>query len=107
MVGLGVTLFAGLTMVSNVPYYSFKTINLKKSVPFLAIFVFVLVIALLSVRSRPSCSSRASWATRCRATSRRPGCGTCAAPAPRRCARRDSRPKTAAQPLAPAAFLRL
>ena len=28
-------LFAGLTMVSNVKYYSFKTINLKKSVPFL------------------------------------------------------------------------
>ncbi len=44
----GVTVFAGLTMVSNVKYYSFKTINLKKSVPFLAIFVFVLVIALLS-----------------------------------------------------------
>ncbi len=43
-----VTVFAGLTMVSNIPYYSFKTINLKKSVPFLAIFVFVLVIALLS-----------------------------------------------------------
>src|SRR4029453_5512279 len=44
----GVTVFAGLTMVSNVKYYSFKTINLKKSVPFLAIFVFVLVISLLS-----------------------------------------------------------
>jgi CDP-diacylglycerol--serine O-phosphatidyltransferase len=43
-----VTLFAGLTMVSNVRYYSFKTINLKKSVPFMAIFVFVLAIALLS-----------------------------------------------------------
>jgi len=43
-----VTLFAGLTMVSNVRYYSFKTINLKKSVPFLAIFVFVIVLALLS-----------------------------------------------------------
>ena len=43
-----VTLFAGLTMVSNLKYYSFKTINLKRSVPFLAIFVFVLVIALLS-----------------------------------------------------------
>jgi CDP-diacylglycerol--serine O-phosphatidyltransferase len=43
-----VTLFAGLTMVSNIRYYSFKTINLKKSVPFLAIFVFVLIIALLS-----------------------------------------------------------
>ena len=43
-----VTVFAGLTMVSNIPYYSFKTINLKKSVPFLAIFLFVLVIVLLS-----------------------------------------------------------
>jgi CDP-diacylglycerol---serine O-phosphatidyltransferase len=43
-----VTVFAGLTMVSNVRYYAFKTINLKKSVPFLAIFVFVLMIALLS-----------------------------------------------------------
>src|SRR5512144_2435771 len=40
-----VTLFAGLTMVSNVPYWSFKSINLKKSVPFLAILVFVLAIA--------------------------------------------------------------
>ena len=43
-----VTVFAGLTMVSSVPFYSFKAINLKKSVPFLAVFVFVLVIALLS-----------------------------------------------------------
>jgi len=43
-----VTLFAGLTMVSNVKYWSFKSINLKKSVPFLAIFVIVLAIALLS-----------------------------------------------------------
>jgi CDP-diacylglycerol--serine O-phosphatidyltransferase len=43
-----VTVFAGLTMVSNVPYWSFKSINLKKSVPFLAIFVFVLALALLS-----------------------------------------------------------
>ena len=44
-----ITLVAGLTMVSNVRYYSFKTINLKKSVPFLAIFLFVLIIALLAV----------------------------------------------------------
>src|SRR6478609_2417934 len=43
-----VTLFAGLTMVSNLKYYSFKTINLRKSVPFVAIFVIVLVLALLS-----------------------------------------------------------
>jgi len=43
----GVTVFAGLTMVSNVKYWSFKTINLKKSVPFLALMVFVLLLALL------------------------------------------------------------
>jgi CDP-diacylglycerol--serine O-phosphatidyltransferase len=44
----GVTAFAGLTMVSNLKYYSFKAINLRKSVPFLAIFGFVLVLAFLS-----------------------------------------------------------
>ena len=43
-----ITVFAGLIMVSNLKYYSFKAINLRKSVPFLAIFVFVLLIALLS-----------------------------------------------------------
>jgi CDP-diacylglycerol---serine O-phosphatidyltransferase len=43
-----VTLFAGLTMVSNLKYWSFKTINLKKSVPFVAIFLIVLFIAGLS-----------------------------------------------------------
>ena len=44
----GITVFAGLTMVSNIRYYSFKTINLKKSVPFIAIFLFVLTIAAIS-----------------------------------------------------------
>jgi CDP-diacylglycerol--serine O-phosphatidyltransferase len=43
-----ITVFAGLTMVSNVKYYSFKTINLKKSVPFIAIFLIALFLALLS-----------------------------------------------------------
>jgi CDP-diacylglycerol--serine O-phosphatidyltransferase len=43
-----VTLFAGLTMVTNLKFYSFKTINLKKSVPFVAIFLVVLFLALLS-----------------------------------------------------------
>ena len=47
-VAWAVTLFAGLTMVSNLKYYSFKAINLRKSVPFVAIFVIVLVLALLS-----------------------------------------------------------
>ena len=44
----GVTIFAGLTMVSNLKYWSFKSINLKKSVPFVAIFLIVIAIALLS-----------------------------------------------------------
>jgi CDP-diacylglycerol--serine O-phosphatidyltransferase len=43
-----VTLFAGLTMVSNLKYYSFKTINLRKSYPFVAILAFVVFFALLS-----------------------------------------------------------
>jgi CDP-diacylglycerol--serine O-phosphatidyltransferase len=43
-----VTLFAGLTMVSNLKYYSFKTINLRRSYPFVAILLFVVFFALLS-----------------------------------------------------------
>lgn len=44
----GVTVFAGLTMVSNIRYYSFKDINLRKSVPFFAIAAIALVFALAS-----------------------------------------------------------
>ncbi len=36
------TVFAGLSMVSNLKYYSFKTINMRKSVPFIVIFLFAL-----------------------------------------------------------------
>jgi CDP-diacylglycerol---serine O-phosphatidyltransferase len=43
-----VTVFAGLTMVSNFKYWSFKTFNLKKSVPFVVIFLIVILVALLS-----------------------------------------------------------
>jgi CDP-diacylglycerol--serine O-phosphatidyltransferase len=43
-----ITVFAGLTMVSNVKFYSFKTINLKRSVPFVAILSIVLAFALVS-----------------------------------------------------------
>ena len=46
-----VTVFAGLTMVSNLKYYSFKTINLKKSVPFVAIFVIVLAVVVLAYQA--------------------------------------------------------
>ena len=42
-----VTVMAGLTMVSNVPFYSFKDINLKKSVPFAAPFLIVLLYVLV------------------------------------------------------------
>lgn len=37
-----ITLFAGLTMVTNVPFYSFKDVNLRASVPFIAPFLIVL-----------------------------------------------------------------
>ena len=47
-VAWAVTVFAGLTMVSNVRYWSFKTINLKKSVPFVAVCLIALVLAFLA-----------------------------------------------------------
>ena len=48
-VGFAITLYAGLTMVSNVPFYSGKTINLKRSIPFVVILLIVLGVALLSI----------------------------------------------------------
>jgi CDP-diacylglycerol--serine O-phosphatidyltransferase len=44
----GVTLFAGLTMVSNFRYYSGKDINLRKSVPFVVLLLLVLLFVLIS-----------------------------------------------------------
>ncbi len=41
------TIFAGLSMVSNLPFYSFKTINMRKSVPFLVIFLAALFFLLI------------------------------------------------------------
>lgn len=43
-----ITVYAGLTMVTNAPFYSFKEINFRKSVPFIAIFLIVLVFVLVS-----------------------------------------------------------
>src|SRR5438552_18921994 len=43
-----VTVFAGLTMVSNFKYWSFKAFNLKRSFPFVAVLFFVILVALLS-----------------------------------------------------------
>ena len=39
---------AVLTMVSNLKYWSFKSINLRRSYPFVAIFLIVVFFALLS-----------------------------------------------------------
>lgn len=42
------TVFAGVTMVTNVSFYSFKDINLRKSVPFIVVAAIVLVFGLVS-----------------------------------------------------------
>lgn len=47
-----ITLYAGLTMVTNVPFYSFKDINLRKPMPFIA--AFLVVLALVAIFSDPS-----------------------------------------------------
>jgi CDP-diacylglycerol--serine O-phosphatidyltransferase len=44
-----VMLYAGLTMVTNVPFYSFKDLSLKKSVPFAAIVLIALGIAIINI----------------------------------------------------------
>ena len=45
----GVTLYAGLTMVTNVPFYSFKDLGPKRSVPFVVIVLIALGIAAINV----------------------------------------------------------
>ncbi|MCK4857529.1 MAG: CDP-diacylglycerol--serine O-phosphatidyltransferase [candidate division Zixibacteria bacterium] len=47
-----ITIWAGVLMVSNFRFYSFKGINWKGKVPFVALLIFVLAIVLVS--SNPS-----------------------------------------------------
>lgn len=47
-VACALTVFAGLSMVSNLKFYSFKDINLRKSVPFIVIFLFALFFIVVS-----------------------------------------------------------
>lgn len=47
---LAVTVFAGLTMITSLKYYSFKTINLRRSVPFVVVFLIVIFFVLVSVQ---------------------------------------------------------
>lgn len=42
------TIFAGVTMVTSVKFYSFKDINLRRSVPFVVVAAFALALALIS-----------------------------------------------------------
>ncbi|MES2264023.1 MAG: CDP-diacylglycerol--serine O-phosphatidyltransferase [Pseudomonadota bacterium] len=48
-ISFAIALFAGLTMVTNVPFYSFKDVNFRKSVPFIAVFLIALAFALVSI----------------------------------------------------------
>jgi len=43
-----VTSFAAITMVTSVPFYSFKDINFRRSVPFWAVLVIVLGLIIVS-----------------------------------------------------------
>lgn len=50
--GWVITLYAGITMVTNVPFYSFKDVNFRKPVPFIA--ALLVVVALVLISSDPS-----------------------------------------------------
>jgi CDP-diacylglycerol-serine O-phosphatidyltransferase len=43
-----ITVYAGLTMVSNSPFYSFKDFNLRRSVPFVVLILLMLALVLVS-----------------------------------------------------------
>lgn len=45
----GFTLYAGLTMVTNVPFYSFKDVSFKRTVPFIVIVAIALFIAVINL----------------------------------------------------------
>ena len=44
-----ITIYAGLTMVTNVPFYSFKDINFRKRVPFIYIFLIALILVMVTI----------------------------------------------------------
>jgi CDP-diacylglycerol--serine O-phosphatidyltransferase len=44
-----VALYAGLTMVTNLPFYSFKDLQMKKSVPFAVIVLIALGIGVINI----------------------------------------------------------
>lgn len=48
-IALVLTVVAGLLMVSNISYYSFKDIDFKNKVPFIAVMAIVLIFVLTSI----------------------------------------------------------
>jgi CDP-diacylglycerol--serine O-phosphatidyltransferase len=44
-----VTFYAGIAMVVNVPFYSFKDLSLKRSVPFIVIVMIALAIGIINL----------------------------------------------------------
>ena len=76
-----ITFFSGVTMVTNLPFYSFKDLNFRRSVPFWG--VLLIVVALVLISSNPplvlfllfvaySLSGYVMWATRKHGASRQP-----------------------------------
>jgi len=48
-IALALTVITGLLMVSNVSYYSFKDLDFKNKVPYIAVMVIVLIFVLASI----------------------------------------------------------
>ncbi|HET7792816.1 MAG TPA: CDP-diacylglycerol--serine O-phosphatidyltransferase [Rhizobacter sp.] len=44
-------MYAGLTMVTNVPFYSFKDVSFKRTVPFIVIVAIALGIAVINIHA--------------------------------------------------------
>ena len=49
MIALPVIVFAGVMMVSNVSYYSFKDIDFHNKVPFMAMLVVVMIFVFAAI----------------------------------------------------------
>jgi CDP-diacylglycerol--serine O-phosphatidyltransferase len=48
-IAAAITVYAGITMVSNVKFYSGKDINLRRAVPFWVVLLLVLVLLLITI----------------------------------------------------------
>ena len=46
---LGLTVLAGVLMVSNIRYHSFKELDLRGKIPFVALLLMVLVFVFISI----------------------------------------------------------